>query len=382
MRLGILILACLLFTTPAWAYISPHGKYSTATEMCGRCHSLHRSPGLRLLRASTVEDTCLLCHDGTQSNYNVRKGTFFNGVIEVASPAGGFDPAYGYTTTHLVGQTNFIPGNNSNLFLLKCTSCHNPHGTDNHRNLQTRVNGVTGIRVIAQIAGPERALPTASGREVVSYQSGIVDFCTACHVDFKEYMSSDSFGGIDRWRHRVNVPLTGGYSISFPEPGLLTTLPTQGVPAGVRIQTASLTAGALNGTYNYLVTAFNALGESTRGNIVQVETVNNGVYLAWAPISNAVGYRVYRAAGSGVPEQIPVSQFVYLAEVGDDRTTFTDDGSLTPEPSRNPPVTAEARVVCLTCHFAHGARTVDSFSGYGYLRRLNNMGVCQNCHQK
>lgn len=380
----ILITALQLISYPveAAAFTYPHGNYSTQTETCGQCHSLHKARGYRLLRGSSLENTCFLCHDGTQSNYNVKKGVFFNGSSEVLSPAGGFDPGFGFTSSHLVGQKGLIPGGTSSIFSLACTSCHNPHGTTNHRNLQNTVNGTSGITVATQIAGPGRAVTTASGKEVISYQAGIVSFCTACHADYKNYNSPETLGNIDRWRHRVDVPLTGGLSVSFPDPGLYTTLPTQGPPTGANITGYSTGSGSLNGTYNYLVTAYNLLGESVRGNIQQVPTSANSVTLTWDALTNALGYRIYRAAGSADPTTIPLSDFKFLAEVGDNTTSYTDTGTVTPDAGRTPPASTTARIICLTCHYAHGTKTTDVQTGYSYLRRIDNMGICQNCHKR
>lgn len=363
------------------AFTYPHGRYTSDTETCGQCHSLHNGNGYRLLRGTTTENTCLLCHDGSQSNYNVRKGVFFNGSEEVDSPARGIDPSFGYTSNHLVGQRNVIPGGSPTIFSLACTSCHNPHGTNNHRNLQKTVNGTPNIDVTAFIAGPGRSTTTSSGKEVISYQSGIINFCTACHLDYKNYNSSETYGDIERWRHRVDVPLTGGLSVTFPEPGLYTTLPTNGPPTGANITNLTTDAGLLNGTYNYLITAYNQMGESTRGNIKQVETSNNSVTIIWDSIINAVGYRIYRAPGSGDPNNIPLANYRLLAEVGDNTTSYTDTGSDSPGVD-TPPSTSSAKIICLTCHFAHGTKTNDVQTGYTYLRRIDNMGICQNCHKK
>lgn len=387
----VLLLLGLLFITAfgeenypnaAVANTYPHGNYSDQTETCGECHSLHRGTSYRLLRGSTLENTCFLCHDGTQSNYDVKQGVYNNGTAEVDSPAGGFDPSFGFTSSHLVGQKSLIPGGTSTIFSLVCTSCHNPHGTNNHRNLQKTVNGTGDITVTTQIAGPGRTVTTASGKEIISYESGVIDFCTACHADYKTYNSPDTYGLNDRWRHRVDVPLTGGINASFPEPGLYTTLPTQGPPTGAYITNYSTSAGSLSGIYNYLVTSYNLLGESMRGNIQQVSTGSNSVTLTWDAITNAVVYRIYRASGSGDPSAIPLSDFKFLVELGDDTNTYVDTGAVTPDPGRTPPTTTTTKLICLTCHYAHGTKTTDVLTGYTYLRRIDNMGICQNCHKR
>lgn len=369
------VFGVIIYPKKAVAYTYPHGVYTANTETCGQCHSLHKGRGQRILKGNTPENTCFLCHDGTQSNYNAKKGVYFNGVNEVDSPGGGFDPSFGYTSSHLVGQKNRIPGGTTAIFLLSCTSCHNPHGTPNYRNIQRTVNGISNMTVTSMVYGPGRAVTTASGREIVSYQSGIIPFCSACHTAYKNYNTAANAQEVVQFRHRVDVPMVGGVSVTYPNPGLYTTLPTQGQPTGVNIATYSRSAsGSLSGTYRYAITALNAVGESVYGNAYEVVVPSDSrVSLTWDTITNATGYRIYRGPSVGT--------FAYLAEVKDNVYTYTDSGIATIT-ERVPPTTTTAKIICLTCHYAHGTKVNDVMTGYSYLRRIDGMGVCQNCHKR
>ncbi|MHB9010539.1 MAG: hypothetical protein ACYC3E_00910, partial [Carboxydocellales bacterium] len=166
--------------------------------------------------------------------------------------------------------------------------------------------------------------------------------------------------------------------------GLLTTLPTEGAPAGANIYTHSvLSGGTLGvGTYNYIVTAVNAAGESKRGNIYQVTTGSAGtIRISWEPIVNATSYRVYRYIGTGDPNLMDINNFAFLAELGDNSSSFDDAGQYSPDAARKPPATSDAKLMCLTCHYAHGSKATDTQNSIS-LKRLSNFGVCQDCHKK
>ncbi len=367
----------------------PHGNFTLNTSACAACHVTHAAAGAKLLKAVTATELCYMCHDGSQSSYDVLSGNFWNGETMVPSLAGGFAPEMGYTSTHNIDQSAVIPGGTGTSFTLNCLSCHNPHGSGNYRVLRDEVNGIGSITVTGVLYGPGQDFKTASANEVATYVYGISNFCSACHLDYVSYYGSNTNGGQINYRHRMGVGLLGGTTggdrvISYPEPGLLTTLPTEGVPSGANIYTHSvLSGGSLGaGTYNYIVTAVNAAGESKRGNIYQVTTGSAGtIRISWEPIINATNYRVYRYIGTGDPNLMDINNFAFLAELGDNSASFDDAGQYTPDPARKPPATADAKLMCLTCHYAHGTKATDTQNSIS-LKRLSNFGVCQDCHKK
>ena len=185
------------------------------------------------------------------------------------------------------------------------------------------------------------------------------------------------------------MPLTGGsaggrWVVQYPTPGLYTTLPTIGPPAGAQITNYTIMAGGSlpAATYNYIVTARNAVGESAYGNILQIQNVpaNHRIKIEWERIENAYKYRIYRKTGTGNPNNMDVTTFSYLTEVADYPQFFIDTGTITPQ-SVSPPTTSTAKVGCITCHFAHGTSAVAEHEPTR-LRRYDNDGICQDCHKK
>jgi len=105
----------------------PHGGYTTGTNKCAACHSVHVAPiGVMLLPAATIKATCETCHDGTGGQ----------GVYGVLT-ARGVTPGQ----AHRVEQTNIIPGGaadgtdrtatfSASGGNLTCSDCHSPHDSN------------------------------------------------------------------------------------------------------------------------------------------------------------------------------------------------------------------------------------------------------------
>ena len=365
----------------------PHGSYTTDTETCAFCHSSHSSIEKKLNVASGTQ-ICVQCHDGSQTNFAVVSGTFWNGEKMVPSPGGGFDYYMGFTSTHNVDQSSYPPGGDNVSISLTCSSCHDPHGNGNYLILRSSVNGVNNLTVDTIVYGPGTNLPTASGNRSITYVSGISAFCSACHKDYVQYYGPNTNGGTINYRHRMGVEMTGGSTdgdrvISYPAPGLYTTLPTEGALTGANIiESNALPGGSLAAnTYNYAVTAVNGSGESKQGNFsaVTTSTTGNTVTIKWEPITYAVKYRIYRYTGSGAPAQ-DINNYGLLAEVEDNVSSFSDNGSITPDNNTHPQGLS-GTIMCLTCHYAHGTKATVT-EGNVSLRRLNNYGVCEDCHKK
>ncbi|KNZ69353.1 putative multiheme cytochrome c [Thermincola ferriacetica] len=368
--------------------INPHANFTTNTTLCGYCHSAHSATGVNIIRAPKIIDLCLLCHDGTGSSYDVKAGIYFNGDVPTPLLSGGYDLAMGSTSTHFTDLANSVFGGSADPMTVDCNNCHEPHGTSNYRNLRTTVNG-RQVTVTGVVYGPAYAVKTTSGREVATYVYGFNDFCGACHFDYLVYNSENTADKVINWRHRVGVGMTGGspggdFVVSYPAPGLYTTLPTEGAPTGANLTNYEILDGGSLGpaTYNYIVTARNAVGESVYGSILQVTNGAAGqkIKIFWEPITNAYKYRIYRYVGPLDVKKADVSKFSFLAEVGDAPTSFVDDGSYTPDVAVHPPTTSNAKINCLTCHYSHGTTAVAD--GPTRLRRLDYNGVCEDCHKK
>ncbi len=95
------------------------------------------------------------------------------------------------------------------------------------------------------------------------------------------------------------------------------------------ITSATLTAGSLaGGTYTYAVTAIVPDGELAYAGTLQTSSVTvGGIQLAWATVPGAASYNIYRDSGNGLQ---------YIDNVASPKTTFTDDGSVSPTPGAAP----------------------------------------------
>lgn len=425
---------------------NPHAAFKDNTNACAQCHSTHLGKAANLLRESTRKDLCFTCHDGRGSKYDSKNGLYFSsaGTI-VDSLAGGFNESGGFTSTHMIEANNVAPGGTSDQIMLVCTTCHNPHGTGNFRNLATVINGVTlgnhsittpnsidGIYVADKLDSstntyePDIRESSYTKAEVVSYGGGFDKFCSSCHQDYLYYhYEGTNMEDPTKYRHPVGTLLTGGsrtttadaqempLSYTYPT-SLFTTLPTQGVPSGVYPLPTSfvdnVTSTLVKNKYWYLVTAKNMLGESHQGYIKGIEVdpavSKRRVVLEFPTITNALTYRVYRATTASGTATAPTDLNQYTLISDDNITTdftydpatkkirFTDAGrsqvstEKPPEINKQAPVNASGigvnapKIMCLTCHFSHGTKTHDYFTGESKLKRQNSMGVCQDCHKK
>ena len=103
----------------------PHGNYSTTTDKCAVCHTVHVAPSSnKLLPAETTKDTCFTCHDGT-GGYGVYGAIEARGLvvgathrIDATSTVPGGDAATGGSAeTTFTGENDY----------LSCGDCHSPH---------------------------------------------------------------------------------------------------------------------------------------------------------------------------------------------------------------------------------------------------------------
>lgn len=349
----------------------PHGGYSTSavngwntTDGCAACHRAHTGETETLLAAPSITALCQGCHDGAYgASTDVFSGTLRGsgkplnggGFMTAVNVATGGTPV-AVTSRHNVDGLSGVTGTSGTLVggtgtgiaygggdptktsqgvtgQLECTSCHNPHGSQNYRILngkanysgvynQTWATGETALwqanNVQAAAGDMDGSAPQYAAGNHVTYDRGISDFCATCHTNYvrsfagsrtptgqqQQYDWNGNGTKEDVWRHAVSMKAAWDYSKGAWDA-------TVGTYAGIH------------------ASATNPNGTATPG-------TND----------------LRRIAADGA---------------------YTDGTGLT----------------CLTCHYAHGTSAASSagankeaLTGDSALLFLDNRGVCQQCHQK
>lgn len=161
----------------------PHNGYTTGSQRCEICHTIHDAQGdFALLPQATVSATCATCHDGTGGK----------GVYGTIAARTGHAPG----AQHRIDVTSVVPGGDaatggslSTTFTgpsgtMTCTDCHNPHDANTVAPFvgdRLRVPYSIPSRQSWQIVSSDRLLrkhPGGSTTTVAEYGS---DWCLACH---------------------------------------------------------------------------------------------------------------------------------------------------------------------------------------------------------
>jgi len=171
--------------------------YGTSS-VCSDCHTQHNStagspmrtdndpsPAANLLLRGTAMELCLSCHDGSKPE----APDVVTPISYVARSAAGSFPNSGGTPTsiahHLNNGAAEVPPGGTIPMVLLCTTCHDPHGNDNYRNLRpdpTRT-GLAPVAVLArQTVKPDGSNPAQVYVPLnVIYKSGVSRWCAQCH---------------------------------------------------------------------------------------------------------------------------------------------------------------------------------------------------------
>jgi hypothetical protein len=201
------------------APLASAGEWHTAASMvCSDCHTQHNSadglpmrtdnvaqPARMLLRRGTAQELCLSCHAGT----NAQAPDVIDGVTYVPqTAAGSFENAGGTASMrshNLLNPTAEVPPGGTIAMVLECTTCHDPHGNENYRNLRpdpTRT-GLTPVSVVvrqgvtANGSNPEQVYVPDN----VIYKSGVSLWCEKCHGE--PLAGSDHPDGVAMWGSAV-----------------------------------------------------------------------------------------------------------------------------------------------------------------------------------
>lgn len=408
----VLTVAFVVALTPgvAMANFAIHGGYTMETDACAGCHRAHTAAssitwsvgsasGSALLNstASEIYEFCYTCHDavslGADTNVEtgIYEGTDYGTQFETLN-GGGFDStiftaqhmytgsswfAYGGgVTTDLVGN---VGDNTAPSLEMSCSSCHDVHGSSNYRILKDLVAGrnVGGYDPTEPGYTEQDPFPTPW---VVSVESGYPTMGWLLHEPGASQVST------------YTPDYTG--TAETPQQAVYAKAPSNDPERGM--------AGWCSACHvNYMQFTGAAYSSSDPTNV-----------FAWWPgagpdtslvASSTLGYDSLDGWGAAVRHRHPVNSELAAFAGARSLIITTNPLPLAHESTDTATQDDSDWIDCLTCHVAHGSSAVmtgyadvaDSTdpqpdsgtggippTGDNALLRLNNRGVCENCHNK
>ncbi|MHB1654011.1 MAG: cytochrome c3 family protein [Desulfitobacteriaceae bacterium] len=383
-------------TSPTVTSNPIHKNYSANTDACASCHATHTAVGANLLQWANTSTACMACHDGTvTTTYNVAAGQFIasdnsavkktsaglfgvgtvgtNGVYSTTTPGTAAGSSHHNVTGSLT--TSLAPGGSENSTIpdvngiwstsFSCAACHSPHGQGgNERILNADPNGIALRNKVghADVSGAGDLTAIASGS--TTYAAIKADW-------IKGYPYSE------KTKIYVNgSQVTTGFTIDY-RLGQVTFVNS---PAG------AVTADYIPGI-RVVMTVKNKLASN------ESVTYTSGMNQFCGACHT--DYNTSTVAGQAGSGHTLTGQYrsAYRHQVGmiwDDTVRGANalNSALKFEKEKSMTAT-QGKVMCLTCHYAHG--TNDAFIGVGttsdntrstMLKRQVNMSVCETCHQK
>lgn len=407
--LAIAVAASVLLLTPgiALANFGIHGGYEMETDACAGCHRAHTAASsitwtdsagdsqsaLLISTADEAFEFCFTCHGSDASGAATNVDDGFYESDEYGTPGadlngGGFGhTSGGFSSTHTfngsswgawgggatgldgviqlgygtwqydLDDVNYVP-----QIVMSCSSCHDVHGSANYRLLKDVVNGVR-VGGYDDSGDPQNPDPTPF---VISNEPGYPT---------------------DGWRlHDLGAAQIAGYTPNYTEP-MYAKAPGGDVAKGISGWCIACHTQYMVNDGSTSITTPATLPPVQGGEYFTGVVDPDGAYDANDGFGFVTRHRhpVNTELDTFLGPRALIEPTLPVATASTD-TTWTD-----------------AWVDCLTCHVSHGTKTTmsgfanvadstdpvaDSGSGgvdpanSSALLRLNDRGVCQDCHNK
>ncbi len=369
-----------------------HSGFSTNSSLCASCHTMHEAAGAKLLTDSNLANSCIDCHDGTGSYYDVDTGRLLEDGAGVNTPLGGIfgivTPS-GVTSLHnadlqaAADLTAFGGHADAGISTFTCASCHDPHGNKSGTNARLLLLGPNKVPHTAAVA---ELFQTATPTEW--------ELAATAPAALKEWADEATWAGykpvVWHWDDSAAAwyPLGGGsplsvtYTVQY-SPGLIifSADPTAdpGWEAGDKLAIDFYPKSEFVATY----TNNRALDQTATGQEIpsytEVSDFCAGCHVDFGLSTSAMAQsgayaQAYRHAVDVSAVKTGVSDGGTVPDGGWTNLGLeTGDGAL--------PQDASGNMTCLTCHWAHGTKATTSRPSSALLRQPD-LDACQDCHDK
>jgi len=137
----------------------PNSNYDFVDQNgCNNCHTSHNaSMGEQLLKFSTEEDNCLVCHSGNVASKNIQSDFLKPYRHNI----------FNYSKIHSAKEA--LPVNTMHV---ECSDCHNPHSSNNQTSTPPNASGA-----LANVSGVDS---DGNPAPTIQYE---YELCYKCHAD-------------------------------------------------------------------------------------------------------------------------------------------------------------------------------------------------------